>query len=105
MARVVLLGSPRRRVELDPYMDIHRKGVTVIGVHDSFTPTVGTPHAPFTADRERSLALDLLADGSLIVDGLISHHIAPGDALATYTVLAAHDPAYMGVVIDWSALT
>lgn len=105
MARVVLLGSPRRRVELDPYMDIHRKGVTVIGVHDSFTPTVGTRHAPFTADRERSLALDLLADGSLIVDGLISHHIAPGDALATYTVLAAHDPAYMGVVIDWSALT
>ena len=105
MARVVLLGSPRGRVELDPYTDIHRKGVTVIGVHDSFTPTVATPHAPFSADRERSLALDLLADGSLIVDGLISHHIGPGDALATYRMLAAHDPAYMGVVIDWSTLT
>lgn len=26
LGRVVLLGSPRGRVEIDPYTDIHRKG-------------------------------------------------------------------------------
>ena len=31
LGRVILLGSPRGRVEIDPYTDIHRKGVAVIG--------------------------------------------------------------------------
>src|SRR5450756_1911536 len=87
MARVVLLGSARGRVEIDPYTDIHRKGVTVIGTHDSFTPTAATPQTPFTVDRERQLALALIAEGSLVIDGLISHHITPAEAASTYRAL------------------
>lgn len=101
LARVVLLGSPRGRVEIDPYTDIHRKGVSVIGAHANVAPSVATPYNPFTAERNRELALALIADGSLNVDGLVSHHIAPEQAAETYRALAARVPGYMGVVIDW----
>lgn len=102
MARVVLLGSPRGRVEIDPYTDIHRKGVTVIGVHDSFTPATATPQTPFSVDRERQLALALIAEGSLSIDGLITHHITPAEARTTYRALADRARGYMGVIIDWN---
>jgi threonine dehydrogenase-like Zn-dependent dehydrogenase len=99
--RVVLLGSPRGRVEIDPYSHIHRKGISVIGAHARMTPTVATIDNPFTADRNHRLALALIADGSLDVRGLISHHIRPEDALDTYRALADRKPEYMGVAIDW----
>lgn len=102
MGRVVLLGSPRGKVEIDPYTDIHRKGISVIGAHARATPRVATPDNPFTADRNRRFALTLVADGSLNVQGLISHHITPDAALDTYRALSQRAPGFMGVVINWS---
>ncbi len=102
MARVLLLGSPRGRVEIDPYTDIHRKGVSVIGAHARWTPAVATPFNPFTDERNRQMLLGLVADGSLPVEGLVSHHISPAEAASTYRALAERAPGYMGVVIDWS---
>lgn len=99
--RVVLLGSPRGRVEIDPYSDIHRKGVTVIGAHERVAPPVATPSNPFTSERNREVALTLIADGSLRTDDLVSHHITPEDASATYRALAERAAGYLGVVIKW----
>lgn len=101
MARVVLLGSPRGRVEIDPYSDVHRKGVLVIGAHMRTAPSVATPYNPFTTERNRRVALTLIGDGSLKVEGLVSHHISPDQAAATYRELADRVPGYLGVVIDW----
>jgi len=103
MARVVLLGSPRGRVEIDPYSDIHRKGVMVIGAHARTAPAVATPDNPFTTERNRQVALTLIGDGSLAVEGLVSHRIAPSAAANTYRALADRASGYLGVVIDWSA--
>ena len=101
MARVVLLGSPRGRVEIDPYTDVHRKGVSIVGAHARVAPATATPYNPFTTERNRSLALSLVADGSLSTEGLVSHHVAPDAAADTYRALANRAPGYMGVVIDW----
>lgn len=101
MARAVLLGSPRGRVEIDAYTDIHRKGVTVIGAHMRVAPSVATPYNPFTTERNRQVALALVADGSLVTDGLVSHHIAPEAALDMYRALAERALGHMGVVIEW----
>jgi threonine dehydrogenase-like Zn-dependent dehydrogenase len=105
MARVVLLGSPRGRVEIDPYSDIHRKGVNVIGAHMRVAPSVATPYNPFTTERNREFALSLIADGSLRTEGLVSHHISPAGAQGTYRALAERAPNYLGVVIDWGGST
>src|SRR5439155_14039658 len=96
MARVVLLGSPRGRVEIDPYTDIHRKGVSVIGAHMRVAPSVATHYNPFTAQRNREVALSLIADGSLRTDGLVSHHIRPEEAAATDSSLASRGSSIPG---------
>lgn len=102
MARVVLLGSPRGRVEIDPYTDVHRPGVTIIGAHARVAPSVATPYNAFTSERNRQTALTLIRDGSLPIEGLVSHRIRPEEALATYRALADRAPGYMGVVVDWA---
>jgi 2-desacetyl-2-hydroxyethyl bacteriochlorophyllide A dehydrogenase len=101
MARVVLLGSPRGRVEIDPYTDIHRPGVSVIGAHARVTPAAATPYNPFTAERNREAAMALIADRSLSLEGLVSHRLRPAEAAATYRALAERAPGYMGVIFDW----
>ena len=46
MGRVILLGSPRGRIEIDPYRDIHSKGVSLIGAHANTTAAAPTPTTP-----------------------------------------------------------
>lgn len=101
MGRVVLLGSPRGRVEIDPYTDVHAKGITIVGAHNRWTPLTETPQTPFTRDRDRQLLVEIATDGSLPMDGLVTHHVAPEEAGATYCVLAESRPEYLGVVIRW----
>ena len=71
---MVLLGSTRGLVEhFDPYADVHRKGITLIGAHISSHPSEATHFNRWTHENNRRLALDLIADGSLQVEPLISH--------------------------------
>ena len=46
---VILLGSPRGRVDLDPYKLVHRKGVALIGAHEGIYPD----RAPAPTFRDR----------------------------------------------------
>jgi 2-desacetyl-2-hydroxyethyl bacteriochlorophyllide A dehydrogenase len=98
--RVVLLGSTRGRVELDPYSHIHRKGVRVIGAHES---AQFLDHAPQRWNQARNLQLlaELFAAGKLRSQELITHTINPDKALTIYDELAAHPQDYLGVLIDW----
>ncbi len=99
--RVVLLGSTRGRVEIDAYSHIHRKGVRVIGAHESVRGLDLVPGARWTKPRNLRLLAELFAAGRLRSEGLISHTIAPSDALSIYGALAANPRDYLGVLIDW----
>lgn len=102
--QVVLLGSTRGRVELDPYSHIHRKGVRIIGAHES---AQSLDHAPQRWHQARNLQLlaQLFAAGKLRSQGLISHTISPSKALSIYEALAEKPQDYLGVIIDWNRLT
>jgi 2-desacetyl-2-hydroxyethyl bacteriochlorophyllide A dehydrogenase len=77
--RLILLGSTRGLVEsFDPYADVHRKGITIVGAHVSSHPSQPTHFNRWTAASNQRLALDLMSDGSLQIEPLISHRI-PGD--------------------------
>lgn len=99
--RVVLLGSSRGRVELDPYSQIHRKGIRLIGAHETAQSLDFTPQRWSQARNLRLLA-DLLAAGKLNSHNLISHTIKPDEALSIYDSIAQQPQAYLGVLIDWS---
>lgn len=99
--RVVLLGSPRGRVEIDPYANIHSPGVTVIGAHAGTTPGVETIASRWTIQANFELVLDLLANGKLVVGPLISHRLPAAEAVRAYESLVTYPEQYLGVLFDW----
>ena len=93
--RVVLLGSPRDKLELDPYFDIHRTGVHLIGAH------AGTVDA---ATRERDLPLlwSLLAKGRIKVEPLITHVLPYTEGQTAYEGLRDRKDEYLGVLLEYA---
>jgi 2-desacetyl-2-hydroxyethyl bacteriochlorophyllide A dehydrogenase len=101
LGRVILLGSPRGRIEIDPYTDIHSKGVSVIGAHANTTAAVANPYHRWTLSEQRRLVLELMRQGRLSTEGLVSHRVPAGEALGVWDALAGHQQDYLGVIIVW----
>jgi 2-desacetyl-2-hydroxyethyl bacteriochlorophyllide A dehydrogenase len=101
--RLVLLGSTRGLVDgFDPYSDVHRKGITVIGAHVSSHPEQPTHLNRWTTANNQRLALDLMADGSLQIEPLISHRVAGDEGAAMFERLAESRESFFGVLLQWS---
>ena len=99
--RVVLLGSPRGTVEIDPYSTVHQKGISLIGAHARLSGHPYTFRDPWTRERNLDLVLSLFADGSLRSEGLISHRVQPDDVGEIYEKLIERPQAFLGVIIEW----
>jgi 2-desacetyl-2-hydroxyethyl bacteriochlorophyllide A dehydrogenase len=99
--RVVLVGSPRGRTEIDAYSTVHRKGILLIGAHNRLSAHPYTSRDPWTSKRNLDLILKLFADGSLKSEGLISHSIQPDDIRETYEMLMMYPGDFLGVLIEW----
>lgn len=98
--RVALLGSTRGRVEIDVYSQIHRKGVQLIGAHESVI-NLDPATRRWTKDRDLQLLADLFASGRLRSDGLLTHSIRPDELPGIYDILAENPQDYLGVIVDW----
>jgi 2-desacetyl-2-hydroxyethyl bacteriochlorophyllide A dehydrogenase len=92
--RVVLLGSPRSKMEIDPYFDIHRKAIHLIGAHGRGVP-------PETIKENTPYVLDLLGSRKLSIDPLITHTMPFTDALKAYEGLRDNKDEYMGVIFTY----
>jgi len=102
--RVILLGSTRGTVDdFDPYTDVHLKGVTIIGAHITTTPPVATLQNPWTEDANRRVLLNLMRDGELDVESLISHRVVPSAAGEIYAGLERAPEEFLGVIFDWTS--
>lgn len=101
LGRVILLGSPRGRIEIDPYSDIHSKGVSVIGAHANTTASAANPYYRWTLDEQRRLALELMRQRRLHSNGLISHRVPAAEALPVWDALMTRQQDYLGVIIVW----
>jgi threonine dehydrogenase-like Zn-dependent dehydrogenase len=99
--RVVLLGSPRGRLEIDPYSDVHRKGVSVIGAHARTADLPGSPHPRFTMPAQLRLCLELMRQRRLLTNGLVTHRVPATEAPPIFDALTDHPEQHLGVVIDW----
>jgi threonine dehydrogenase-like Zn-dependent dehydrogenase len=99
--RVVLLGSPRGSVEIDPYMHIHRKGVTMIGAHESLQEGEVVSHGRWNRIRNQELLMDLFASQEICTDGYITHVIKPQEIPSAYKLMEEEPETTLGVLIDW----
>ena len=104
MGRVILLGSPRGRVEIDPYTDIHHKGLTIIGAHARTTAKPPNAYNPWTMSEHYRLAVELMRQGRLRTDGLVTHHVPAGDALTVHEALVERPQDHLGVLIQWARI-
>ncbi len=100
-ARVVLLGSPRGTVQIDPYTSIHRPGVTIVGAHERTAPRQESIFSTWTPQRNLDLVLRLLAIGDLRVAPLISHQAPAATAPQVFAQLVQQPSDFLGVLLDW----
>ena len=92
--RVVLLGSPRLNMEFDPYFDIHRKAVQLIGAH-------GRGVDGDTRRRDVPFILSLIERGDVEVDSLITQEMPCAEGLAAYEGLRDKKDEYLGVILRY----
>ena len=100
--RVALVGSARgSTASVNFYRDVHKKGLTVIGAHESAQPSQDSGPGYWTPRREYALALDLMARGRVEPAALITHRYNWREFPAAYKRLANWDKDALGVIIEW----
>lgn len=102
--RVVLLGSTRGETEaVNFYRDVHKKGLTVLGAHESARPRLDSAPGRWTHEADQETALRLLFHRRLRVDPLVTHRFAWRDAGAAFDRLIGWEPGMLGTLLDWQA--
>jgi 2-desacetyl-2-hydroxyethyl bacteriochlorophyllide A dehydrogenase len=96
MGKVILLGSPRGKAEIDLYFDIHRTGVNVIGAHGKWQDAARVYGDP----DPKELMLEFISTGRLNVKPLLTHTMAASQAESAYQGLLKDSQKYMGVMLD-----
>ncbi|HEX4492437.1 MAG TPA: zinc-binding alcohol dehydrogenase [Acidimicrobiia bacterium] len=91
--RCVLLGSTQVTLEFDPYFDVHKKGLDVVGAHED---TVDAE----TRRRDRPFILDLLGRERVRVDPLLTHRLPFADAPRAYEGLRDDKEHWLGVLLE-----
>ena len=100
--RVVLLASTRGETErVNFYRDIHGKGLTVLGAHNSVRPRHESSPNFWTLRDDWELSLQLIAHHRVVVAPLITHRLAGTQAVEAYQLLMEWDQNLLGVVLNW----
>jgi len=100
--KLVILGSPRGKVEVDFHDEVHTLGLRIIGAHNSMHTPYETPYNQWTMERDLELFLDLVRSGRVKVKSLISHVFPWWEAPKAYQMLLEDRTQTMGVLFDWT---
>lgn len=101
--RIILAGSSRGVTE-DPDLlkALYQKGAELIGAHIASNPQTSTfPGYKWPMKSEWSAVLNLIADGRLVVDDLITDKVEPPEIPQMYQKLAKEGDRSIGVLIRW----
>lgn len=99
--RVVLLGSTRGVTTVNFYSLVHRKGLVVIGAHDSARPTHESSRRFWTRKDEVKLFFKLVEKKLLNVRDLITDVMSPDRAPEAYDNLINAKERTLGVILRW----
>jgi threonine dehydrogenase-like Zn-dependent dehydrogenase len=100
--RFVVLSSPRGAPTTFDFHDLaNRPSHTIIGAHINSHPAVETPQTPWTLARNAELFFDLISDGELDLEPLVSHRLAFGEICDAYRTLLADRSKSLAVVLNW----
>ena len=103
--QVILLGSPRASFTTDitPIFNaIHMKMLDVKGAFNELNPYGSTDGTRRSVLRDFDTVQNLILDGTLDADKLISHIIAPEEVMTAYHGLMYDRETWHCAAIDWS---
>jgi len=101
--RVIILGSPRGESKVNFYSYVHRKGISIIGAHNSTRPNYESFHGWWTEHDDISLALKLISKGLVKVKELITLKMKYIRAKEAYEMLIQNKNNVMGIILDWTS--
>ena len=100
--RVVILGSTRGETgQVNFYTGVHKKGVTVIGVHELTRPVHDGQPGNWTSSADAALLLRLIVAERLDCGPIVTHEFPAGRSAEAYRVVR-ESPEAIAVVLDWS---
>ena len=104
---VILLGSPRARVQMDatPMLSrIHMQGIRLIGALEWLYSTPETDATKHNITRNYRQILGWIASDILQTEPLLTHFLSPKACQEAYLGLHERKDTYLGVVFDWGRL-
>jgi len=99
--RIIILGSPRGTTEVNFYSSVHRKGVSIIGAHESARPLFESSRGWWTEKEDSALTIKLLAKGLLKVRDLITAKLGYLRVEEAYRQLIESKDKVLGIILDW----
>lgn len=102
--RVILLGSTRGLSTVNFYTEIHRKGLTVIGAHNSIRPRFESSRGYWTIRDDVETVFKLLACKRLRVDKLATSTLDFRQASEAYRRLIEEKHRFISVILDWTSV-
>ena len=97
-----IVSGPRGATMMDFHDLCVGNSVKIVGVHNGSHPVHETPSDPWTKNRDVELFLDLVADGDLDVEPLITHRRKYTDAPEMYAMLLEDRTKALGVLFSWT---
>ncbi len=104
--RIIMLGTPRRRVEMNPAPDLwqaHMKGIEITGaLRCQFYPLYPASFERRSVLNDLELAVELISSRRLIVEPFITGRYPPESCQEAYRHLVEAGDRAMGLLFDWS---
>ena len=99
--RIVLTGALEEPVTLRFHEEFIRRELSLIAAFQPFNPTTENLYWRWTQQANRRLLLELLAEGRLRVEEMLTHRFPASAAPEVYERIKAGDTDMLGVLLDW----
>ena len=99
--KVILVGSPAGHGRAGPAGRAARRELDIRGVYGRGLEDSAHPKFPWTRRRNRRAIMRLIAQGTLVVDPLISHVASPEQAPRLYRQVLDGTAGWMSILFDW----
>lgn len=100
--KVLMVGSAMGKVEIDAFVELQLKELSIIGCYQPAAPLTEHHAYPWTQRRNRRECLSLMAASQVRLDHLITHRAPDTDAPAIYAMVRAGEDEWLGIVFTWA---
>jgi threonine dehydrogenase-like Zn-dependent dehydrogenase len=101
--KVLMVGSVMGTVEIDAFTELQLKELQIIGCFQPSAPLTEHHSWPWTQRRNRQIVLEMLADGRVRIDHLITHTAPYTAAPEMFAMIQRGGTDWLGVVFTWEA--